>query len=106
MKREYNLKQLRVKRRGTLPAFRAKSADHTKVRITISLDKDVINYFKSQSKTKGALPYQTQINQTLRRLIDRPRNSINDVIEIKTTLLQDKVFINEVAKRLNRSHSK
>ena len=106
MKAEYNLKKLTVKRRGVLPALRAKKADHAKVRITISLDKDVVDHFKSESSIRGALPYQTQINQALRQLIDQPHSGSGNVTEIKTTLLHDKTFINEVAKRVNRSHSK
>ena len=106
MKTEYNLKKMKVKRRGVLPAFRAKNANHTKVRITILLDKDVIDHFKSESNDKGALPYQTQINQALRHLIDQPHSNAENVTEIKSTLLHDKTFINEVAKRVNRSHSK
>jgi len=105
MKAEYNLKKLKVKRRGVPPALRAKKADHAKVRITISLDKDVIEHFKSESNAKGALPYQTQINQALRQMIDQPHGSGN-VTEIKSTLLHDKTFINEVAKRVSRGHSK
>ena len=81
-------------------------ADHAKVRITISLDKDVIEHFKSESNAKGALPYQTQINQALRQMIDQPHSGSDNVTEIKSTLLHDKTFINEVAKRVNRGHSK
>ena len=106
MKAEYNLKKLKVKRRGVLPALRAKKTDHAKVRITISLDKDVIEHFKSESSAKGALPYQTQINQALRQMIDQPHSGSDNVTEIKSTLLHDKTFINEVAKRVNRGHSK
>lgn len=100
MKTEYDFKKMKIKRRGILTALKTKSADQTKVRITISLDKDVVNYFKSESKSKGALPYQTQINQALRHLIDQPNPG--DVTDIKTTLLHDPTFINEVAKRVNR----
>ena len=46
MKPEYDLKKMKVKRRGVLPEMHAKTEDHAKVRITISLDKDVIQYFK------------------------------------------------------------
>src|SRR3990167_7908832 len=106
MKAEYNLKKLKVKRRGVLPALRARKADHAKVRITISLDDDVIQYFKSEAKRPGTLPYQTQINQALRHLIDEPHGASNDITEIKTTLLHDKVFIKEVAKLIGKSHSK
>ena len=105
MKPEYDLKKMKVKRRGVLPAMSAKT-EHAKVRITISLDNDVIQYFKSEAKHPGTLPYQTQINQALRHLIDEPRGASNDIAEIKATLLHDKVFIKEVAKLIGKSHSK
>lgn len=106
MKPEYDLKKMKVKRRGVLPMIRAKAADHAKVRITISLDNDVIQYFKAEAKQPGTLPYQTQINQALRHLIDEPRGASNDIAEIKATLLHDKVFIKKVAKLIGKSHSK
>lgn len=106
MKPEYDLKKMKVKRRGIMPMMRAKTADHVKVRITISLDQDVIQHFKSEAKYPGMLPYQTQINQALRQLIDQPRSGSSDITEIKTILLHDKVFIKEVAKLIGKSHSK
>lgn len=106
MKPEYDLKKMKVKRRGLLPMMRAKAEDHAKVRITISLDKDVIQHFKAEAKHPGTLPYQTQINQTLRQLIDQPHSGSGDITEIKTILLHDKIFIKEVAKLIGKSHSK
>lgn len=103
MKTEYNLKKMKVKRRGMLPALQG---DHAKIRITISLDKDVIEHFKSEANEQGALPYQTQINQALRNLIDQPKIDPNDVSEIKMTLLHDKVFIHELAKLIKQNRSK
>ena len=106
MKPEYDLKKMKVKRRGIMPLMRGKKADYAKVRITIALDKDVIDHFKSEAKTPGAFPYQTQINQTLRQLIDQPHGGSDNVVEIKTTLLHDKDFIDEIAKRIVKSRSK
>lgn len=42
-----------------------------KVHISIKLDADVIEYFKRRARQPGAPPYQTQINQILREVIDR-----------------------------------
>lgn len=106
MKPEYDLKKMKVKRRGVLPALRAKAEDHTKDRITILLDKDVIEYFKSKAKDPGAFPYQTQINQALRNLIAKSQGGSEDIGEIKTTLLNDKDFINQLAKLIRKSHAK
>jgi uncharacterized protein (DUF4415 family) len=41
----------------------------TKVRISICLDLDVLNYFKTRAAGDGT-PYQTQINAELRRRMD------------------------------------
>ena len=45
-------------------------ADPTKVRITIRLDADIIDYFKSQVIDAGGGNYQTLINDALRTQID------------------------------------
>ena len=82
MKNEYDLKKMKVKRRGILPALQAEKAAGNKVRITISLDKEVVDYFKCESNHPGAFPYQTQINQALRQLIDK-RQDAGDIENIK-----------------------
>ncbi|HLD84361.1 MAG TPA: BrnA antitoxin family protein [Coxiellaceae bacterium] len=103
MKKEYNLKKLRVKRRGVLPALKKQK---TKVRITISLDKTVIDYFKLKAEKPGASPYQTQINRMLCQLIEGRGTGIevDDLDGIKSELLRDRLFIDELAKQINRSH--
>lgn len=106
MKPEYDLKKMKVKRRGMLPALRSKTRDHTKARITILLDRDVVKHFKAEAKNPGAFPYQTQINQALRNLINQSHGGSNDVEEIKTTLLHDKDFINQIIKHIEKTVQK
>lgn len=102
MKKEYDLKKLKVKRRGILPALQAKEANHSKVRITIALDKDVVDFFKTEAKKPGAFPYQTQINQALRQLMgnDSNSNSKQDIAFLKSQLLHDPLFLRELAKQV------
>lgn len=71
MRKEYDLKKLTVKRRGLLPTIHDSKKSEQKIRITISLDKDIVEYFKSEAKHPGACPYQTQINQELRKILRR-----------------------------------
>ena len=43
---------------------------HTKIRINIFLDQDVVEYFKLRANKPNTQPYQTQINGELRRIMD------------------------------------
>jgi len=104
MEKSYDLKKLKVKRRGVLPALQASESTSNKVRITISLDKDVVDYFKAEAKHPGAFPYQTQINQALRKLIDKWHGSADkDIEELKAELLHDATFIRQLIEKLDRS---
>lgn len=107
MKKEYDLKKMKVKRRGKLAGLENESADSAKVKITISLDQEVIDYFKSEAKKPGELPYQTQINQALRKLIEKHKQSKDDDLELlKKTLMQDASFIKKLAEELKRRQHK
>lgn len=70
-----------------------------KIKISILLDSDVINYFKRLAALPDAAPYQTQINNALRRVMMSAKGAS------KSELLKDKDFIRQVAaevKRLSR----
>jgi uncharacterized protein (DUF4415 family) len=66
---------------------------HSKVRITIMVDGDVLAAFKAEAETPGALPYQTRINQVLRSHVERTPQPAD-------ALLQDDRFIGRLAERL------
>jgi uncharacterized protein (DUF4415 family) len=49
---------------------------NVKVRVTLYLDGDVVEYFKRRASEPNAAPYQTQINGELRRITESgPANS-------------------------------
>ncbi len=50
MKKEYDVKKLKVKRRGVLPGLKAQSADSEKIKITTSLDKSDPGFIKQVTK--------------------------------------------------------
>jgi uncharacterized protein (DUF4415 family) len=93
---EYALKPGRhVFRRGAFlerhPEMKIK-----KVRVNIHLDADVIDYFKDLAAKPNAAPYQTQINNALRGIMQgKTALSASD-------LLQDKEFIKRVAEEVKR----
>jgi uncharacterized protein (DUF4415 family) len=100
MKKEYDLTKLKVKRRGPLPAFRDAEGRPVKVRITITLDQDLVEHFKTEAAKPGALPYQTQINQALRKAIIGEEVRPEQTEAMKAALLQDPDFLRAVAHRL------
>lgn len=75
-------------------------AKNTKVRISILVDLDVLNFFKQRAGKPGALAYQTQINQVLRSAMETTQP-----IDAKT-LAQDDQFIRAVAKRVQQLSTK
>jgi uncharacterized protein (DUF4415 family) len=87
--------------RGSFLAKRGETEPrNTKVRISILIDLDVLNFFKEQASKAGALAYQTQINRVLRTHAEG-KKSVD-----ATALAQDDRFIRAVAKRVKQLSSK
>ncbi len=103
MRKEYDLKQLKVKRCGVLPELEGATAENTKIRVTIALDKDVVDFFKAQANSRGALPYQTQINQALRTMLPDSREHSALYEKMKHDLLYDKHFVISLKKILKKA---
>jgi hypothetical protein len=101
MRKDYDLKQMRVTRRGPLPGLEGGESDSAKVRVTIALDRDIVAHFKAEARKPGALPYQTQINQALRRLIFGGDSGTQAV---KAALLTDDDFLSAIADAVDRRH--
>lgn len=98
MRKEYDLKSLKVKRRGILSELNKQEERQAKVRITIALDQDIVEYFKHTAEKSGALPYQTQINQVLRKVMES--GAMDDIETIKAKLINDPEFIRQIAKSI------
>jgi uncharacterized protein (DUF4415 family) len=85
-------------------AFLAKGdetqARNTKVRISILIDLDVLNFFKENASKPGAPAYQTQINQVLRAQMEGKQAAD------PKTLAQDDHFIRAVARRVKALSTK
>ena len=70
MKKEYNFSK---GKRG--PVIKP---DPNKVRITIRLDADIIEYFKEQVHKAGGGNYQTMINEALRQYLAKKQEPMNE----------------------------
>jgi uncharacterized protein (DUF4415 family) len=66
-----------------------------KVEISIKLDADIIEYFKDRAKRPGAPPYQTQINQALRAVMEREREGFPG-----ESLVRDDRFVAAITERI------
>ena len=51
-----------------------------KVRITIRLDRDIIDWFRSQVEQQGGGNYQTMLNDALRTYMERQEQPLEDVL--------------------------
>ena len=66
-----------------------------KVRVTMYLDADVVEYFKRRAAEPNAAPYQTQINHALRRFVAEGSSA-----DAYSHLIQDERFLEAVAERV------
>jgi len=76
------------------------AAASIKVRISILLDADVLEYFKQRASASGATPYQTQINSELRAVMERERIAPDAREQFKQELLSDEQFLGALVSRL------
>ena len=87
-------------RPGTYKVQRARHINKNakpKQRVTMYLDADILEFFKNCASEPNAAPYQSQINQALRLVIEskQPENK-----NIKKELLEDQKFLQELKERL------
>ena len=92
--KERDLRGKKVVRRrdaGKVVSAEALEPRNIKVHISIKLDADVLDYFKQRARRSGAPPYQTQINQALRQVIDRDREGFRAEALLRDDRLLDAI---------------
>ena len=93
--REHGLR--RVERRHLTSPGEVKLKD-VKVRVTMYLDADILEFFKNRAKSPNSAPYQTQINTELRSLIRKNRGE-----DRYSDLINNESFIKAVAEKVKRA---
>ena len=73
---------------------------HTKVKVTINLDGDIINFFKDKALAED-LGYQILINRALREYMEGGRTE-RLAADIANLLAQDNSFVDRLAQQLKR----
>jgi uncharacterized protein (DUF4415 family) len=92
-------------KRGNFPARHglndATASARVKVRISINLDLDILNYFKQRAAQPNAAPYQTQINNVLREVMEHEQETASLSLSAQAeALLADQGFIEALAERI------
>jgi uncharacterized protein (DUF4415 family) len=88
----------RIERRHFAKKDEVKLSD-CKVKITINLDADILEYFKQRAAPPHSAPYQTQINNELRRIMEADDSNV-DLSQTARELLKDDNFIVALKDRL------
>jgi uncharacterized protein (DUF4415 family) len=72
--------------------------DKQKIKVSIFLDADIIDYFQARAEKPNTASYQTQINNELRRVMET--NLQSDISHTARALLDDAKFLDELKKKL------
>ena len=72
-----------------------------KLKVTIMLDADVLDFYKERAAEQGNLPYQTQINRELRQAMETARRPASKVVTLE--MLENPTFLAELADKLKKA---
>jgi uncharacterized protein (DUF4415 family) len=82
-------------------SFKAKpnatKLENCKVKISLYVDGDVLEYFKKRAEQPNAAPYQTQINNELRRVM---QNDSRETASIENDILNNEEFLRALKEKL------
>lgn len=68
-----------------------------KVKVSIYLDEAVVEYFRARAELPNAAPYQTQINNELRRIVE---NDGNEARSVENDILKNEAFLKALKAKL------
>jgi uncharacterized protein (DUF4415 family) len=97
---EPNEKLDKMKRlpRGSFKAKKgATNLENCKVKISMYLDADIVQYFRTRADVPNAAPYQTQINNELRRIM---KNDSREIQSIEDDILNNEEFLRALKAKL------
>ena len=83
-------------RRHRRSRFHVKPRD-AKVKISLYIDGDILEYFRQRAEPPEAAPYQTQINNELRRVME---NDSREVQSIENDILNNEEFLRALKEKL------
>jgi uncharacterized protein (DUF4415 family) len=75
----------------------ATNLENCKVKISLYIDGDILEYFRARAESPNAAPYQTQINNELRRIME---NDSREVQSIENDILNNEEFLRALKEKL------
>jgi uncharacterized protein (DUF4415 family) len=86
---------------GTYKVRRSTWAEKLKkakrVKVSIYLENDILKYFRKRAEQPNAAPYQTQINNELRRIME---NDSREIASIENDILNNEEFLRALKEKL------
>jgi uncharacterized protein (DUF4415 family) len=93
--------QLSKMKRLPRGSFKAKpnatNPENCKVKVSMYIDSDILAYFRQRAEQPNAAPYQTQINNELRKIMEA--DSIGKT-SLDKNILEDKEFLKALKEKL------
>ena len=74
-----------------------KLKNSNKVKVSMYLDEVVVEYFRARAESPNAAPYQTQINNELRRIME---SDAREVQSIENDILNNEEFLRALKEKL------
>ena len=79
-----------------------KESSQSKGHITMKIDLDVLNYLKERASEPNSAPYQTQINNELRAIMEKEKGKSKKSKNGFDDLLSNKKFLKALAKEVKK----
>ena len=83
-------------RRYARSRFVVKPRD-AKVKISLYIDGDILEYFRRRAESPDAAPYQTQINNELRKIMEADKHGKS---KLEPSILEDTEFLRALKEKL------
>ncbi len=80
--------------------FITKRSDQ-KIKVSIFLDADILDFLKELAAKPNAAPFQTQINNELRALMEKKQFTSDEVVTL--TMLENPKFLSSLAEKLKNA---
>lgn len=90
-------KMKRLPRGSFKPEKGATEPKNCKAKISLYLDSDILEYFRARAEQPNAAPYQTQINNELRRVME---NDSREIRSVEDDILNNEEFLRALKEKL------